>query len=401
MIQEYKRYYHEKYTPQRYRQYQNDFKKEVGKLYALSTGPYFLKKTNATKIKEAILPSIIHLLSSKKYQESVYQRGWFLPKIEVKKSDFFGSADFHIDGDEIRLIELNFFMPGHFGLIELFPKLFAKSFNFELEIFTDGFERRLADFLKKRFDGDKIALCVNHLGRSEHYLDHYRYIENFLNKNGLNAKVVYAKDAGISDNNRPMWDNEEYDGVFNIVIPRNWEHNKDEFLNYTTLFEKIPEYFFPNPWCWTIGDKRFLNTLANLDNLDYGLSKDDEIALKSITLKSAMVNSFSNTQELYSFFGNSKNFVLKPIDNYHTEGVYINPSAEIIEKIIKEEADFYIVQEYFEAESIYYEDENGKQIEPYKGQLRVEFFNGEFLNFRTYGFSNPFGLSPMMPVAIR
>ena len=85
MIQEYKRYYHEKYTPQKYRQYQNDFKKEVGKLYALSAGPYFLKKTNATKIKEAILPSIMHLLSSKKYQESVYQRGWFLPKIEVKK----------------------------------------------------------------------------------------------------------------------------------------------------------------------------------------------------------------------------------------------------------------------------------------------------------------------------
>ena len=104
---------------------------------------------------------------------------------------------------------------------------------------------------------------------------------------------------------------------------------------------------------------------------------------------------------MYSFFGNSKNFVLKPIDNYHTEGVYIKPSAEIIEKIIKEEADFYIAQEYFEAENIYYEDENGKQIEPYKGQLRVEFFNGEFLNFRTYGFSNPFGLSPMMPVAIR
>ena len=103
----------------------------------------------------------------------------------------------------------------------------------------------MADFLKERFDGDKIALCVNHLGRSEHYLDHYRYIENFLNKNGLNAKVVYAKDADISDNNRPMWDNEEYDGVFNIVIPRNWEHNKDEFLNYTTLFEKDTGILFP------------------------------------------------------------------------------------------------------------------------------------------------------------
>lgn len=401
MTQEYKKYYDQYYSKQKYKQYQDDFKKEVGKLYALSTAPFFLKKSNALKIQKTILPSIMNLLSSKKYQESVYKRGWFLPKIKVDRSDFFGSADFHINGDEIRLIELNFFMPGHFGLIELFPKLFSKNFDFELEIFAKGFEKRLADFLVQRFHAKKIALCVNHLGRSEHYFDHYKYIENFLNKNGLDTKVVYAKDAMVSKNNRPMWGKEEYDGVFNMVIPRNWEHNSDEFTQYTALFGKLPEYFFPNPWCWTIGDKRFLNVLTDLRAQDYGLSAEDKEALGSITLRSMMMNSFSNAQELRSFFKDTQGVVLKPIDNYHTEGVFIKPSNETIEKIIEKEADFYIAQEYFEAEDIYYQDENKEQIEPYKGQLRVEFFDGKFLNFRAYGYSDPFGWSPMMPVAIR
>ena len=400
-MQEYKKYYNEYYTQQRYKQYQDDFKKEVGKLYALSTAPFFLKKSNAIKIQKIILPSIMNLLSSKKYQENVYERGWFLPKIEVDRSDFFGSADFHIYDDEIRLIELNFFMPGHFGLIELFPNLFSKNFDLELEVFAKGFEKRLADFLIKRFDSRKIALCVNHLGRSKHYFDHYKYIESFLNKKGLSAKVLYAKDAMISKNNKPMWGGEEYDGIFNLVIPRNWEHNGNEFKKYTALFEKLPEYFFPNPWCWTMGDKRFLNVLADLEARDYGLSDEDRKALRSITLRSVMMNNFSNAQELALFFKDAQGFVLKPIDNYHTEGVFIKPPLEMIDKVMSRDADSYIVQEYFEAEDIHYQDENGKQIEPYKGQLRVEFFDGEFLNFRAYGYSDPFGWSPMMPVVIR
>jgi hypothetical protein len=400
MIEKYKEFYIKNFTHKRYKKYQHDFETEVGKLYALATGPYFLKQENATMLQQKVLPALMSLLKQTSYQEQVYTRGWFLPVVPIKKEDFFGSADFHVDGDQMKLIELNFFLPGHFGLIELFPKLFSKNFDLEFEIFTDGFEVKLAKFLKQRFQGENIALCVNHLTRSQHYFEHYKYIEHFLKHNGINAKVVYAKDAEISSNNKPMWNGDEYDGVFNMVIPRNWEHHQEEFLNYTTLFTKIPEMFFPNPWCWTIGDKRFLNVLSDLKHNNYGLSQAEIDVLQSITLKSKMLNRFSNPQELISFFGPDKNFVLKPIDNYHTQGVYLNPSDALIRKIMEEEADSYIAQESFEAERLYYEDENKNSVTPWRGQLRVEFFNGEFLNFRAYGFSDPFGLSPMMPVVV-
>lgn len=397
-MKKYENYYERHFTPERYKAYQDDFKQRVGKLYALSTGPYFLKNSVATKIRNDVLPSLIKLLDSKEYQDGIYKRGWFLPPLNVEKKDFFGSADFHVNGDEIRLIELNFFITGHFGLMELFPKLFSKRFEIEFEIFSDGFEARLAEFFKSAFFGNKIALAVNHLGLSVHYFEHYKYVEEFLNKQGVDAKVVYAKDASVSQNNKPMWDGEEYDGVFNMVIPRIWEHNKEEFASYTDLFCKLPKLFFPNPWCWTIGDKRFLNTLSSLKEGEYGLSEDEIANLKKITLKTALLSSFSSAKEASDFFGGAQNMVLKPIDNYHTQGVYIQPSIEKLQEVFDNEKDVYVAQEYFISEKILYKDENGRQVEPWRTQLRVEFFDGEFLNFRAYGFSDPFGLSPMTPV---
>lgn len=400
MIQNYTNYYENNFTRGRFEAYKNDFVSNVGKLYSISTGPYFLKKSNADRIKEDILPALMKLLDSKEYQHSVYERGWFLPKYEVQKRDFFGSADFHIEGDEIRLIELNFFIPGHFGLIELFAKLFSKNFDIEMELFADGFEHRLAEFLLGRFGSDKIAICVNHLGRSTHYMEHYKYVEKFLNKNGVKARVVFAKDAKLSKNGKPMWGDEEFDGVFNVVIPRNWEHNAHEFENYTKLFCAVPELFFPNPWCWTIGDKRFLTVLSELKIGDFGLDETEISALKSITLKSRTLKEFSSVEDIYSTFGSGENMVLKPIDNYHTEGVYIEPSPECVQKVFENEANTYIAQELFKSEKIYYENENAEVVEPWRAQLRVEFFDGEFSNFRAYGFSDPFGLSPMMPVIV-
>lgn len=400
MIQKYKHYYENTFTPERFGSYQQELLSNVGKLYSVATGPYFLTKSNAERIQNAILPSLMALLDSKEYQQSVYERGWFLPKCEVHRRDFFGSADFHIDGEEIRLIELNFFLPGHFGLIELFPKLFSKNFDTEMEMFAEGFERRLAEFLSGRFDGDTIALCVNHLGRSAHYMEHYQYVEKFLNENGVKAKVVFAKDAQLSDGKKPMWNGEEFDGVFNMVIPRNWEHNAHEFENYTRLFHEVPESFFPNPWCWTIGDKRFLTVLSELKCGDFGLNEAQVEALKSVTLKSLPLKEFSNVDDICTYFGGNENLVLKPIDNYHTEGVYIEPSVECIGKIFESEADTYIAQECFKAQKIYYEDAQGNEVDPWRAQLRVEFFDGKFSNFRAYGFSDPFGLSPMMPVIV-
>ncbi|WP_333805530.1 hypothetical protein [Sulfurospirillum sp.] len=401
MQNEYKAFYHNHFTQARYKQYQKDFQEQSGKLYTLSTAPYFLKSRIASKIKETILPTLIKLLSSKEYQESVYARGWFLPKVEVSKEDFVGCADFHIHGDEVRLIELNFFLPGHIGFVELFPKLFSKNFDYPFEIFADGFEQKLANFLKQRFAGTKIALAVNHLGLSVHYFEHYKYLEKSLNKHGIDAKVVYAKDAGISSSNKPMWDNEEFDGVFNIVIPRIWEHNSDVFVNYTKLYAKASDLFFPNPWCWTIGDKRFLTLLSNLKAGDFGLDAQDVEILKSITLKTRLMSEFKSIQEICDAFKDEKHLVLKPIDNFHTQGVYIQPSLEIMEEVFCKDASRYVVQELFNAEEFYYEDENATPIRPWRAQLRTEFFDGEFSNFRAYGYSDPFGLSPMMPVVVK
>ena len=400
MIGKYKEFYQNNFSIERYKNYQEDFKNEIGKVYSLSTSPTFITKENAQKIREKILPALLKVVASKEYQERIYERGWFLPKLPIEKKDFFGCADFHLNGNQIKLIELNFFIPGHFGLIELFTKLFSKNFNYELESYAQGFEKKLANFLQERFNGNKIALAVNHLGLSQHYFEHYKYVEKFLNQNGVNAKVVYAKDAKISNNNKPMWDNEEFDGVFNIVIPRIWEHNAKEFEKYKQLFNKTPKLFFPNPWCWTMADKRFLVVLSNLRSGDFDLNDEEIEVLKSITLKSVPLKEFASVKDLCAYFGGNENLVIKPIDNYHTQGVYVKPTMQELEKVFENEAEHYVVQEYFGAKLQYYEDENGKEVKPWRSQLRVEFFNGEFLNFRAYGYSDPFGLSPMMPVAI-
>lgn len=400
MQNEYKKFYNDHFTKARYIQYQKAFEAQSGKLYNLSTAPYFVKSSIATKIKDEVLPTLIKLLSSKAYQESVYRRGWFLPKVAITQEDFVGCADFHIKGDEVKLIELNFFLPGNIGYVELFPKLFSQNFDYSFEIFADGFEQKLATFLKQRFSGTKIALAVNHLGLSVHYFEHYKYLEKSLNKHGIHAKVVYAKDAEVSSSNKPMWDNEEYDGVFNIVIPRIWEHNSEAFANYTKLYTKASALFFPNPWCWTMGDKRFLTLLPKLHTGDYGLDEHEVKILKSITLKTYLMSEFSSAREVCEAFNNTNRVVLKPIDNFHTQGVYIQPTLQKIEEILKNEADRYVVQELFNAEEIYYEDENSMPIRPWRAQLRTEFFDGKFSNFRAYGYSDPFGLSPMMPVVV-
>lgn len=397
MINKYKEFYKNHFSIESYKSYQKDFEKEVGKIYALSTSPVFLKQNNALKIKNSILPTLLKLLNSKEYQEKIYKRGWFLPTFELKKEDFWGCADFHINGEEIKLIELNFFIPGHFGLIELFPKLFSKNFNIDIPPFSKGFEKKLADFLKERFNGGKIALAVNHLDSSKHYFEHYKYVETFLQKNNLNIKIVYAKDLSLSKNSKPKFNNEEFDGVFNILIPRIWEHYNEEFRNYTEIFAKAPSLFFPNPWCWTMSDKRFLVVLSNLKNENFGLNDEEIEILESITLKSTSLEQFHSAKELCDYFGGNENIVLKPIDNYHTKGVYIKPSIKEIEKVLENKSK-YMAQEYFSAQLTYYRDENNKEITPWRSQLRTEFFDGEFLNFRAYGYSNPFGLSPMMPV---
>lgn len=400
MHSEYKKFYSEHFSKARYTQYQNDFEAQSGKLYNLSTSPYFVKASMAAKIKNEILPILIKLLSSKAYQESVYQRGWFLPKVAITQEDFVGCADFHIKGDAVKLIELNFFLPGNIGFVELFPKLFSQNFDYPFEIFADGFEQKLANFLKKRFLGTKIALAVNHMGLSVHYFEHYKYLEKCLNAYGINATVVYAKDAKLSSSNKPMWEDEEYDGVFNIVIPRIWEHNSKVFANYTKLYKNVPDLFFPNPWCWTMGDKRFLTRLSHLYAGDYGLNVHEVEILQGITLKTHLMSEFSSAREVCESFNNTNRVVLKPIDNFHTQGVYIQPTLQKMEEILQNEADHYVVQELFNAEEIYYEDENSMPIRPWRAQLRTEFFNGEFSNFRAYGYSDPFGLSPMMPVVV-
>lgn len=396
MLELYKKFYKENFSINRYKKYKEDFLKEVSKQYALATCPYFLSKQNSIKIKEKILPAIISLLNSKSYQENIYKRGWFLDKFEVKKEDFFGSADFHINGNEIKLIEINFFIPGHFGFIEMFPKLFSRNFDFQLENFAQGFEKKLANKLIKKYKKEKVAICVNHLSRSEHYFEHYKYVEKFLNKNGLKAKVVFAKDISYLNDNQILYKGEKFGGILNIVIPRNWEHNQAEFSSYTNTFKKAPHLFFPNPWCWTMGDKRFLAILSNCDEDDFNLSKNEIEILKTICLKSKILSSFKNTDEIYSLY--NKEIVLKPIDDYHTNGVLIKPSLKQIEQIFKTNKNTYIAQKYFQASQIYYKDEQNEPISPYRAQLRVEFFNAKFLNYRAYGYSDPYGYSPMMPV---
>jgi hypothetical protein len=400
MIDKYKEFYKNNFSVERFINYQEDFKNEIGKVYALSTSPTFLKKENAKRIQEKILPALLKVLASKEYQDKIYNRGWFLPTYPIEKKDFFGCADFHIDGKSIKLIEVNFFLPGRFGLIEIFPKLFSKNFDFELEVFSEGFEKRLAEFLKARFNGKMIALAVNHLASSQHYLEHYKYVEKFLNQNGLEAKVVYAKDVEISKTNKPTWDGIEFDGVFNIVIPRIWEHNAQEFQKYTELFTQAPELFFPNPWCWTMADKRFLVVLSNLKSGEFSLNDEEIEILRTIILKSASLKEFSSVRELCEYFGGNENLVLKPIDNYHAQGIYVKPTLDEVKKVFENDAEGYMAQEYFGAELAYYEDENAKEIKAWRSQLRVEFFEGEFLNFRAYGDSDFFDLRPVMPVAI-
>ncbi len=387
----------ERFTTEKYESYLRNLGVTIEK-YSFSTTPYFLPRKRFERLVE-ITNSLLKLLKSPAYHEQTARTSWFLPHHTMRPTDYFGDVEFHCGDVEDKILEVNFNPPGHVGFLELLEGAFLNAFDVPHALrVNEGFEERLVDAVTDHRRYTKIAVGVNHTAASKPYMAHYKYFEKIFSRHGIESRVVYAADVQMDEAFCPMWDGRPFDRILNLVIPRIWEDNPEPFSKFTLAYKHHPEMFFPNPFGWRLGQKRLQAVCYNLENENFGLEEKDVEIITKASLETYMLSDFSSPSELMQRF-EGKDFVLKPLDNYHGKGLFIRPSVESIEQVFDSARDRYIAQQYFPPSQVPCITTGGA-IENYLFSLRLGFLNGEFFGARGYNFTIPPSSEHIVPVVV-
>ncbi|HEX4965994.1 MAG TPA: hypothetical protein VF173_34610 [Thermoanaerobaculia bacterium] len=370
-----------RYRPDRYQRYVDGIAAAIGHRYTYSTTPLFLPQGRLERIF-ATVRSVVRLLQSPRFQEESAREPWFLPWHPLEKRDYFGCVDFHLRGDEEKIIEVNFNPPGRFGLLELMERTFLEAFEAPTLLqLNAGFEQAVVAAVTEGDRDRRVAIAVNPTASSRELLPHYRYVESFFLRHGVQARVVFADAVGMDGEGFPVWDGERYDVVLNLLIARTWRDHPVLFAPYTALFQRRPEVFFPSPLGARLGDKRLLAVCHQLAQDSFGLAPADVENLERATLKAWRLTDFRDAREVRERFGGEQNLVLKPLDNYRGNGVVIQPSPDELAAIFAQSRDNYMAHEYFPAEPVpCLTPEGGDGAHPF--EVRVGFLNGEVRSVR-------------------
>lgn len=393
------KHYFEDFTIEKYKQFTDSLERSIGHKYRFSTTPFILSKERFKRLVETT-ESTVRLLQSLAYQKRVTQTAWFLPQNPMRPYDYFGDVEFHISEDEEKIIEVNFNPPGHVGLLELLEEKFLESFDLTIAGRPSrGFERALVETVTDHHRYNKIAIGVNHTAASVPYYPHYKYIEKTFIKHGVDARVVYATDVRIDKEGYPVWEGEQFERIFNLLIVRVWQDNPDLFSWYTRAYELHPEMFFLNPLGWKLGNKSLLVKCHNLARESFGLSESDIENITRASLKTHHLSEFDSPENVLEEFGGREQIVLKQLDNYHVNGVAIRPSIERLKAIFETEREHYVAQQYFAPGEIPCIEMDGT-IKPYLFSLRMGFLNGRFFGCRGYNFTFPATHEDITPVVV-
>jgi hypothetical protein len=388
------------FTADRYQHYVTGLAETLGpNIYRFATTPLFLPEARFAKLVE-ITNSVLRLLAAPRYVAMVTSTPWFMAQYPLQMSDYFGCVDYHVSDTDEKLIEVNFCPPGHVGLTEMFERRFHDAFELApAQRMNDGFETELVRLVTDGGKHRRIAIAVNHAVRSANYFPHYRHIERLFAAHGVEATLVYAKDAVPDGEGRPSWNGERFERIFNLVIPRNMQYEPEPFAHYMEAFRLHPALFYPNPLGWKLATKAFLAVCSDLGRESFGIAQEDRERIANATLETHHLTRFSSASEAAAHFGGASNVVLKPLDDYHARGVFIAPSMGERERVFDNDRQRYVIQRYFRAGSSPRISPEG-QIGTHYHSVRVGFVDGKAFGVRSYSYTDPLGWDEITPVVV-
>lgn len=398
-IKNYYAQYFEQFTAEKYERYVESLDTAIGFQYRFNPSPVLLPQSKFEKLV-AITDSVVKLLQNPAYHQCVTSTPWFLPQQPMQPHDYMGCVDFHISDETEKIIEVNFCPPGHLGFTELMEEKFLNAFDLPYASRVNkGFERALVESVTGNYRHRKIAIAVNHTAVSHFHYAHYKYFEQLFSKYDVESRVQYAAEVEFDEEDYPVWEGVRYDRIFNLVIPRIWEYNREIFSQYTRAFELHPEMFMPNPLGWKLGKKSFLATAYNLRSESFGLAKDDLENIVNASLKTHLLSAFQTHEQVLEEYGDEKSIVLKPLDNYRANGLFVRPTIEKLKQLFENERGSYVVQQFFEPPVIpcIHTD---RSIYTNAFETRMHFLHGKCFGVRGYFFTDLKSADDNTPVIV-
>jgi len=380
--------------------YANTIGHRTGNGYAFGRLPFYLPEGMYVEV-EACVRAITSLLASSLYRDRILTGSSFLPYPALRSEDLIGSVDFHLGEHGLKIIEVNFNVPGLIGFAELLESAYYRMLSVVGRThLCAGLMLALADTVGGG-RGGRVAIAVSHLPMSQPFLRHYRILAEEMRALGVDADLVFARDVVIVSAGERIWDNRSYDSVLSLVIPAIWEQYPSEFSAYSAAYAVSPHRFYPNPVGGQLGSKLLLTMLGDLETLVPDLLAKERTCLERATLAAKPLNYFSNAEEAIATFGGLCRMVLKPTHSYGSQGVIVQPIQTDLNRVFDRLRDGYIVQDYY-APLRYpaLQTDGSLLLEQTRLELRAFFVGGRFAGATAYEFGKGTHQCPMVPVVL-
>jgi len=352
--------------------------------YLFTPTPLVIGRDLFQRLNTAV-PALLGLLAQPDYSRHCMTRGnWLLPVRAMKPTDFTGCADFLLTGTGAKLIEMNINLPGKVGLMQLLGETSRTHLGDPQADWANAdFNQQLIATIREAIPAElPIAIIVSHLPASEKHQPHYRYFSEQLNKAGLDTTVVQTSELIVTPTGCES-NGKAFGAFINLVIPFVWEGNPGEFEQLTRLWSNHPEVFFPNPTGGLFGTKDLLTYLNG--------KRSDQSAghWSDFVLRAHMLNEFESTEALLEKFSLSE-IVLKPLKDYDTKGVYVQPYRETLDPVFRYRKHDYVVQEFTDSLAIPFQLTSEETAITHSVIFRVFFASAKPIGYQGYFIHNRF-----------
>ena len=216
-------------------------------------------------------------------------------------------------------------------------------------------------------------------------MDHYHYFSQRLNRLGLSTEVVLASDLRSDAHGfYSSISKKAYQGLINLVIPFVWESNLNEFKELTKIWNSFSRSFYPNPTGGMLGTKELLCYLST--QADAGLAG----RLAPFLLNAKMLHTFADVETLVETFHGVENIVLKPMKDYDTKGVYVQPDTGIVREVFENNRDQYMAQEFTSSVGISFLAPGLKETTTHSAIFRMYFIDKQKAGCQAYFIQDRF-----------
>ncbi len=387
----------EQATPARRAAYFRRLNEAVGVEYPFSVMPCFLDGQVLDTLA-ATTEALLRLLMAPAYQQRVAATPWVLPQAPISAADCHGAMDFHITEQGGKLIEVNFSPPGFLGFNRLAEAALFETFDLDPagQVNRD-FEETLVNAVCDATRAERVAIACNHTAVSEYFRPHYRYVEKIFRNHGADADMVFGNDVELADGALPRWQGKSYERVFNLVIPRLMEHWPAEFARFIDLYHRQAGRITPNPFGWRLGSKAFLSVCHGLDAADFGIAAVDRDLIRATALEAYLLADFATPEAVVERFGALHHLVLKPLDDYDTRSVFIQPDPATLREVFATRRADYVAQAFHRHPVHPFLTAEG-ELKPHLLCLRVGFVAGRVCGIRARSFDRTAAECYMAPV---